>query len=109
MKIEWRDQEMNQASQTDATANSAPSNLTPELPYSSNDVLKDWAIGFQLDGAGQLNQYKGQFVVIYEGNVVGSGRDYTKLREEVAKKLSVHPERLVIFLVEPADWFPTYR
>jgi serine/threonine protein kinase len=47
-------------------------------------------------GKPELTQYRGSFVAVLNGAVVGHGPDALRLQLETAKKFNVHPERFIL-------------
>lgn len=68
-------------------------------PPEANAVLADckWTQDHWIDE--QLSPYRGTHVAVFGGLVVGSGDDSLRLQLELAKRLNVHPQRLVITYV----------
>lgn len=50
-----------------------------------------------------LEQYRGQFVAVLKGRVVGSGTDKRELRRRTAEEHGVDPNLLAISYVECED------
>jgi hypothetical protein len=69
------------------------------------DVHRDWNIAFSALEAGEYEEYSGQFIAILEGCVVGSGTNQAKLREEVAQRHGVRPERLVVLYIDLGETY----
>ncbi len=64
--------------------------------------LEDWPWLDQLRGAGELDQYRGQFVFAAERQIFGHGRDLVNVRplaEEKARAKGIPPERLINYFM----------
>ena len=67
---------------------------------SEMDVLQDWNVALAALDRGEYDGYSGQFVAVLSGCVVGSGSSQATLRVDVAQRLRVRPERLVILYID---------
>jgi hypothetical protein len=74
-----------------------PKNAVGE--HAPEDVLADFAAAYRLLDHGELNEYRGQFVAVLDGRVVGAGPNPGKLRDQVSESHRVDPERLAIIHV----------
>jgi phenylalanine-4-hydroxylase len=65
--------------------------------------LADWNAYFQLLACDQLSQYRGRYIVLYNGQVVAEGEDPSELRRRISQRLGIPGERLVIPFVEDSE------
>jgi hypothetical protein len=63
-------------------------------------VLVDWRLAEDYLAAGHFNEYRGKFVAVLKGELIGHGADPLKLRQKLARIHAVDPERLVILYVD---------
>lgn len=68
------------------------------------EVMPDWKWLHDAQAAGTFDpeyQYGGLAVAIYDRKVVGTDTDRLRLRIDAARRLGIHPERLVV-----TDFYP---
>jgi hypothetical protein len=68
--------------------------------------VADWNWAHQQHEAGRLDEFRGEFVAVLQGRVIGHGSDPADLRQRLAGKHAVDPERLVVLYVEDPDAIP---
>jgi len=64
-------------------------------------VLDDWRWVNQERGTGRFDEHAGKHVAVLGREVLGSSWDPILLRQYLAEKHGLDPERLVIFYVDP--------
>jgi hypothetical protein len=74
-----------------------------DRPLAEAQDLPDWDAYFHLLLSGQLERYRGKFVVVLNGAIVAEGDDPEQLRRRNAQDLQVPAERLVIAFVEQSE------
>jgi hypothetical protein len=72
------------------------------------DILKDWKAAFQAAEAGELAPYTGEYVAVLRGRVVAHGESEGEVRSAASREHGVHPERLVLFYVDPGAELPLH-
>lgn len=66
---------------------------SPPIP---EEILKEWRWIFKAREEGLFDRYAGEHVAVYNQRIWGSSLDAKLLREYVALKYQIDPERLVI-------------
>jgi hypothetical protein len=69
-------------------------------------VGADYIAAHGLEESGQLDQYRGHYVAVLRGKVVGHGVDALELRSRVAREQGVHPERPAMIYLEDLQSMP---
>src|SRR5262245_43902804 len=74
--------------------------LEDQCPPPDTEAIRADARWFQEHwGKPELTQYRGSFVAVFNGAVVGHGDNSHQLRLDTAKKFNVHPCRLIVELI----------
>lgn len=82
------------------TSNQTTQPLPEGHSTSSDPELANWAAFFELLFHGELDELRGRFVAVFDGEVVGSGNDPDRLRHRMAAELSANPAHLVVAFVD---------
>lgn len=77
--------------------------MFPTKQNGSDPVLEDWNAYFQLLFSGQLQEHRGEFIVVYQGRVVAAGADPEELRSNQSSHLGVEKDRLVVSFVDSGE------
>ena len=74
-------------------------------PPNEKEIFADcrWIQDHWIDDS--LSPYRGTHVAVFNGAVVGSGGDSVRLQLDAARKLNVHPQRLVVVYVPRGGGF----
>jgi hypothetical protein len=80
-----------------AAANGAPAE---EELYPYPEILADWQWIFDEYGTGRFEPYRGQFIAVYNQQVLGSGPRPSELREAVAAEHHLDPDRLAVTFID---------
>jgi hypothetical protein len=70
----------------------------------SNEVTADWKWTREQYNAGAFDDVPGQYVAVAHKERLGSGPFPDVLKDEVAAKTGLPPERLVIFYIDDGSW-----
>jgi hypothetical protein len=62
-------------------------------------VLHDFSIAYRLLESGALDQFKGMFAAVLNGQLVGVGPDSVDLRLTVGQEQGIDPERIAVIHV----------
>ena len=73
-------------------------------PPDVNAILADARWFEESWGKPALTQYRGNFVVVFNGAVVAHGIDALQLQLDSAKKLNIHPQRFIVEYIPPAGF-----
>jgi hypothetical protein len=77
--------------------------LEKQFPPPDQDALLADARWFEAHYAQpELSQYRGSFVAVRNGAVVGHGPNALQLQLDVARRLNVHPESFLVELILPS-------
>jgi hypothetical protein len=68
-------------------------------------VLQDWKAAYAALESGEVEQLRGQFVAVFDRQVIGHGPDQEILRAEMAQSKGVDPERIVIMYVDSSETY----
>jgi hypothetical protein len=82
-----------------APSASAPANTQSEWGPIPEEILNDWRWIFDARERGDFDPYRGQHVAVMNGKILGSGYDPQLLRELLALKYHLDPERIVTVFV----------
>lgn len=90
---------------TSQTREDRPRSLPPQESESAMEqLLDDWRDArLFLSDPSVRSRYAGQYLVVYQGKIVGHGTDQGALRDAFAATLGVHPERLVLIWVHSEE------
>jgi hypothetical protein len=70
----------------------------PRHPF-EEEIIDDWRWIYLEAPPGHFVEYGGEHVAVCEKKILGSSRDPDLLRQSIAEKHNIDPERLVIFYV----------
>lgn len=76
--------------------------LEKQFPPPDPDALLADARWFEANYSKELAQYRGEFVAVRNGAVVGHGPDALRLQLEVVRRLNVHPQSFLVELILPS-------
>jgi hypothetical protein len=76
-----------------------PEPAPAEFPI-PEEILEDWRFVFRGREEGLFDGYAGQHLAVFGQKVLDSGSDPARLREEVARRHQLDPERLVIAYID---------
>jgi hypothetical protein len=63
-------------------------------------VADDYRVAYRLLEIGALTPYRGQFIAVLKGQVVGAGTDPQELRKSVAQTCKAHPHRPAVIFID---------
>lgn len=69
-----------------------------------NAVLGDWRRAYELLEHGTLDLFRGRFVAVLNGELIGNGEDEGQLRSQCAKDKNIDPERVVVMYVDDGEY-----
>ena len=84
------------------TANDLPASQSPAAPSwpTLDELASDSAWAYELGEKYGYNDYQGKHVAILNKTIIGSGTDHVSLRQDLAKRFAVHPERIIILYID---------
>ena len=78
----------------------SPTNGQSELGEFPEEILNEWRWIFKGREEGVFDLYAGRHVAVYQQKIWGNSLDAELLREHVALKYQIDPERLVIAYID---------
>jgi hypothetical protein len=84
----------------DSASSPSPPRTQSELGPIDEEIVEEWRWIMEARQRGDFDSYRGQHVAVYRQKIWGSSYDPELLREYIALKYQIDPERLVVVYID---------